>query len=53
MNDNLYWLLEWYHKQCDGEWEWEHGSSGVHIGTLDNPGWYLTVNITDTECDRI
>ena len=45
--DNLLPRLErWYRGQCDGEWE--HGS-GIRIGTLDNPGWSLEVNLRGTE----
>jgi hypothetical protein len=40
------WLLKWYHKQCDGDWE--HGS-GVHINTINNPGWSISINLDDTE----
>jgi|ERR1700722_1469659 len=46
MNDNLLWLLEWYYKQCDGDWE--HGN-GVKIGNIDNPGWYLKISLDETE----
>lgn len=47
-DSNLVWLLNWFHQQCDGDWE--HGN-GVRIGTLDNPGWYLTISIKDTDCE--
>lgn len=47
-DDNFFWLLNWYYKQCDGDWE---HSNGIEIGTLDNPGWHLSVNLRDTECD--
>ena len=47
-HNNLVWLLNWFANQCDGDWE--HGN-GVHIGTLDNPGWYLTVSIIGLECE--
>ena len=43
--DALYLLQRWYLTQCDDEWE--HGS-GIHISTLDNPGWSLRVDLTDT-----
>jgi Immunity protein 53 len=46
MSDNLLWLLEWYHKQCDGDWE---HCNGVKIGTIDNPGWYLKISLDETE----
>ena len=38
-------LQEWFHSQCDGEWE--HGEA-ITIGTLDNPGWTLKVALADT-----
>ncbi len=44
----MLWLQRWYRAQCNGDWE---HSSGVHIGTLDNPGWKLEVNIEDTELE--
>jgi hypothetical protein len=46
MNDDLLWLLKWYSKQCDGDWE--HGN-GIEIGTIDNPGWYLKICLDETE----
>jgi len=49
-NDNLDWLLNWYSMQCDGDWE--HGNS-IKIGTLDNPGWYLSVSLRETECEGV
>jgi hypothetical protein len=39
------WLMAWYQSNCDGDWEHQHG---IQIGTLDNPGWYLDVNLEDT-----
>ena len=41
----LDWLTQWYLSQCDEDWE---HSFGVTIETLDNPGWSLTVDLTDT-----
>lgn len=46
MKDNFYWLQQWYISQCDGDWE--HGK-GVEIGTLSNPGWFIKINIDETE----
>ncbi len=40
------WLQAWYMAQCDGEWE---HSYGVEIGTLDNPGWRVKVDLEATE----
>ncbi len=39
-------LQDWYFSQCDEDWE---HSYGVKIETLDNPGWTLTIDLTDTE----
>ncbi len=41
-------LQEWYLAQCDGDWE---HSFGVTIDTLDNPGWTLSVDLTDTDLE--
>lgn len=46
MEDNLLeWLQDWYLQQCDGEWEHFYG---VKIETLDNPGWYIEIDLNDT-----
>lgn len=47
--DNVFdWLQNWYKQQCDGDWEHEFG---ISIETVDNPGWYVTVNLLGTECE--
>jgi hypothetical protein len=38
-------LQEWYSSQCNQDWEHTHG---VEIGTLDNPGWSLEVDLAGT-----
>jgi hypothetical protein len=38
-------LQAWYHAQCDGDWE---HSYGIKIETLDNPGWGVRIDLTDT-----
>lgn len=43
--DPLERLMGWYRSRCDGEWEHQHG---VRIGTIDNPGWSLDVDIAET-----
>ncbi|MET4107202.1 immunity 53 family protein [Hymenobacter sp. UYP22] len=35
----------WYTINCDGDWEHDHG---VSIATLDNPGWYVIIDLQDT-----
>lgn len=43
--DLLGWLCAWYKEQCNGDWE---HSYGVELGTLDNPGWSLRINLAET-----
>ena len=38
-------LTRWYLSQCDGDWE---HSYGISIETLDNPGWHMRIELTDT-----
>ncbi|WP_444938780.1 immunity 53 family protein [Microbulbifer sp. JMSA002] len=42
-------LEEWYFSQCNEDWEHTYG---IEIGTLDNPGWFLKVDITDTDIEE-
>ena len=44
--DYFTWLIKWYANQCNGDWE---HSYGIKIDTLDNPGWYITIDLMDTE----
>jgi len=44
--DTLTWIQNWYTRHCNGEWEQEHG---IGISTLENPGWMVDINLTDTE----
>ena len=48
MIDNIKWLQDWYFSQCDGDWE---HIQGVKITTIDNPGWYFELNVTETNLD--
>jgi hypothetical protein len=43
--DNLEWLTNWFKSNCDEDWE---HSYGIMIRTLDNPGWSLQIDLTDT-----
>ena len=45
---DLDWLMNWYRAQCDEDWEHRFG---VSIGTLDNPGWSLAVDLQGTEME--
>src|SRR5882762_11283258 len=41
-------LEKWYSAQCDGDWEHQYG---VSIGTLDNPGWTLEIDLRGTDSE--
>ena len=41
-------LEKWYVARCDGLWE---HTWGVEIGTLDNPGWRVRINLNETPQD--
>lgn len=43
-------LQAWYARECNGDWE---HSFGVKIETLDNPGWLVTIDLTETEWESI
>lgn len=42
-------LACWYASRCDGEWE---HAFGVRIGTLDNPGWTVVIDLTGTPLEH-
>jgi len=43
-------LQKWYLSQCNEDWEHTYG---VTIGTLDNPGWSLTVDLSGTNLEGV
>jgi hypothetical protein len=49
-NDSLEALLQWYQAQCDGTWEHQYG---ITIDTLDNPGWSLRIDVTETALEGV
>jgi hypothetical protein len=48
MGECVAWIQKWYSAQCDGEWEHD---LGVAIGTLDNPGWSVKIDLKGTNLD--
>jgi len=42
-------LCSWYSAQCDGDWEHTYG---IKLETLDNPGWTLEIDLSDTELEE-
>ncbi len=43
-------LSEWYHSQCNDEWE--HGY-GIDLSTIDNPGFSIDVDLTGTKLENV
>lgn len=41
-------LQKWYASNCDTYWEHDFG---VQIGTLDNPGWDVTIDLKATNLE--
>jgi len=48
--DMIDWLQKWYLSRCDEDWEHEYG---VHIDTLDNPGWSVIIDLSNTEIEDL
>ncbi|WP_307232490.1 immunity 53 family protein [Pararhizobium capsulatum] len=46
--DALDFLVSWYNAQCNGDWEHDFG---FEIGTLDNPGFTLKVDLKGSALD--
>ena len=44
--NRIQWLQEWYQSYCDGDWEHQYG---ISITTIDNPGWYLEIDLIYTQ----
>lgn len=43
-------LEDWYLGECNGDWE---HSYGVTIETLDNPGWIVKVDLSETAWENL
>ena len=43
-------LQDWYAANCNGEWE---HTSGVKIESLDNPGWWIKIQLLGTGLERM
>jgi len=42
-------IQDWYAAHCDGVWE---HTWGVKIDSLDNPGWWVKINLVGTELEH-
>ncbi len=43
-------LQNWYFSNCNGEWEHQQG---LEIGTIDNPGWSVKINLISTKQENV
>lgn len=43
---SVQYLLDWYANNCNGDWGHEYG---IKISTIDNPGWLIQVNLSETD----
>ncbi len=46
----LQWIQHWFKENCDGDWE---RGDGIQITTLDNPGWEVEIDISNTSIANI
>lgn len=44
------WLQQWYADNCNGQWE---HSYGIAIGTINKPGWAVSIDLTNTTLEGI
>lgn len=50
MIDEIKRLQDWYKINCDGDWE---HSYGIKIETLDNPGWSIGIDLSETSLESL
>ncbi|HEX8550855.1 MAG TPA: immunity 53 family protein [Abditibacteriaceae bacterium] len=46
--NEIEWIQNWYLSQCDGDWE---HSFAITITNLDNPGWQISIPLSETELE--
>jgi len=46
----LDWIQNWFKDNCDGNWEKDEV---IQITTLDNPGWEVEIDISNTSIANI
>jgi len=50
MTEALSLLEKWYAARCNGLWEHQWG---IKIDTLDNPGWTLEIDLSETHAEKL
>ncbi|MBD5470018.1 MAG: rhodanese-related sulfurtransferase [Lachnospiraceae bacterium] len=48
--DQMEWLEKWFQETCNEYWEHFYG---IEIGTLDNPGWYIKIDLKETQYENM
>lgn len=46
----LEWIQNWFKENCDGNWE---QGEGIQITIVDNPGWEVEIDISNTSVANI
>jgi hypothetical protein len=50
MKETIERIQDWYKINCNGDWE---HSYGYKIETLDNPGWAIKIDLSETSLDKL
>jgi hypothetical protein len=50
MKETIDRIQDWYKINCNGDWE---HSYGYKIETLDNPGWAIKIDLSETSLDKL
>lgn len=50
MTEIISWLALWFSSHCNGDWEHENQ---IKIETIDNPGWSVTIDLSNTDLDHL
>jgi hypothetical protein len=49
MHNDFSWLMHWFWKHCDGDWEHTYG---IALYTTIEPGWHLLIRLSETELEQ-
>lgn len=48
-SDDFNWIQQWYFSQRVNDFE---NKKEIHLSTIDNPGWYLRINLKNTNLEN-
>lgn len=49
-NNVLDWISNWFAAECNGDWE---SDNIINIKTVSNPGWWITIDLIDTNLEHL